>query len=135
MSLADEILVRARRLIQLESQKDILLVRIRREKAEYQALIDGLQSKPAAQTEMSLSPPLRTRILGFLKGQSNQISLTKIQEAVGEPRDKVIWTLANLKRAGHVLNPKRGYWITNPDGIEGPETSSEPDEPRNDVGF
>jgi len=59
-------------------------------------------------------------------------SLKKIQNAVDESGDKVIWTLANLKRAGLVLNPQRGYWQLNPHDKDGPESSREPEE---DVGF
>lgn len=123
-SLGDEILERAKRIVRLEEQ-------LRQERVEYRQLVEKLASVPSAAQGQGDSvvgqAPLRHRILRFLSGQRNPVNLHRVQSATGEPRDRVIWTLANLKRAGHVLNPRRGYWQINPDGKEGPEVGREPE--------
>jgi hypothetical protein len=127
--LDDEILARAKRIVRLEDRQARIAAHLKKEKAEYRALIAKVGTSSAARSDWS---PLRHRILELLKGELNMTSLKKIQNVVEEPGDRVIWTLANLKRAGLVLNPRRGYWQLNPDGKDGPETSREPEE---DVGF
>jgi restriction endonuclease Mrr len=129
MNIEDEILMRARRIVRLEDQRARIAARLEKEQSEYHALVAKVAQHVAARAD---SYPLRHRILEFLQGQLNMTSLRKIQIAVRESGDKVIWTLANLKRAGFVVNPKRGYWQLNPHGPGGPETNREPEE---DVGF
>ena len=126
--LADEILHRAKRIVRLEQLRDRAVARLAHEKKEYRALIEKLQERPTSDLYASVpSASLRNRILGFLEGQQNEVRLDRIQEVVDEPREKTIWTLANLKRSGHVLNPKRGYWRINRDDKEGAEIDHEPE--------
>jgi restriction endonuclease Mrr len=127
--LEDEILARAKRIVRLEDRQARIAAHLKKEKAEYRALVAKVGTNSPAGAGWS---PLRYRILEFLKGELNMTNLKKIQNAVDESGDKVIWTLANLKRAGLVLNPRRGYWQLNPHDKDGPETSREPEE---DVGF
>src|SRR6266436_6319326 len=105
--LEDEILARAKRIVRLEDRQARIATHLKKEKAEYRALVAKVATNITARADWS---PLRHRILEFLKGELNMTSLKKIQNAVDESGDKVIWTLANLKRAGLVLNPQRGYW-------------------------
>ena len=113
--------------MRLEDQQARIAARLEKELAEYHALVAKVAKDGAARADSS---PLRPRILEFLQGQPSVTSLRKIQNAMGESGDKVVWTLANLKRAGFVLNPKRGFWQINPHGKEGPVAHREPD-----VGF
>ncbi len=123
--LEDEILARAKRIVRLEDRQARIATHLKKEKAEYRALLTNVGTNSPTLTDRL---PLRHRILEFLHGEMNLTSLSKIQNAVGESREKVIWTLANLKRAGFVLNPKRGLWQLSSYGIEGPEPDREPDE-------
>jgi len=127
--LEDEILIRAKRIVRLEDRQARIAAHLKKEKAEYRALVAQVGSNNSMPAN---SPPLRHRILEFLHGEVGPTSLSKIQGAVGESREKTIWTLANLKRAGFVLNPTRGLWQLNSLGREGPEASREPED---DVGF
>jgi restriction endonuclease Mrr len=123
--LEDEILVRARRIVRLEDRQARIAAHLKREKAEYRTLIAKVGTNSPTRADWL---PLRQRILEFLKGELNMTSVRKIQDAMEESGDKVIWTLANLKRAGLVLNPKRGYWQLNSYGKEGPDVDRQPDE-------
>jgi len=127
--LADEILQKAKRIVRLEQVRDRTVAKLEHAKREYNALIVKLESQPRPSHPLDGPTPasLRIRILEFLKGRQTSASLDQIQAAVGEARDKIIWTLANLKRSGHLLNPKRGSWRYNPDGKDGPMSDGQDD--------
>jgi restriction endonuclease Mrr len=140
--LADELLADARRIFDLEAESKRVNSELVRAKADYNAKIAKLTNGDAAMilTQIQrngtrkggsngpIEGPLRNRIVDLLRGSQNPITLDEIQDKCGERRAKILWTLANLKRAGLADNPKRGHWILGEAYEE--EGKNDPDDPQ-----
>jgi DNA-binding transcriptional ArsR family regulator len=136
--LADELLARARRIIKLESEQEHVNKELAREKGEYADLIakavkGELQEAGVHRNDTRnggsngpIQGPLRDQILALLRGAPRPLSLDEIQGKVGEQRAKIMWTLANLKRAGLAENSRRGFWQRGKADVE--EEANDPDD-------
>jgi hypothetical protein len=145
--LADELLARGRRIVKLEAEQKHVNKELAREKSEYAELVaKAVKGKFALQeaevhrngnrnggSNGPVEGPLRNQILTMLRSADRPLNLDEIQGFVEEQRAKIMWTLTNLKRAGLVENPKRGYWQRGKADEE--EGRNDPDDPEPGLGF
>jgi DNA-binding transcriptional ArsR family regulator len=141
MPIADELLADARRIFDLEAESKRVNSELACAKAEYNAKIAKLTNGDAVMlinqiqrngnrnggSNGPVEGPLRNQILALLRGSRSPITLDEIQEKVEERRAKILWTLANLKRAGLAHNPKRGFWMRGEADEE--DGRNDPDDP------
>jgi hypothetical protein len=141
--LADELLADARRIVALEAESKRVNSELARAKAEYTAKVEKLTNADATMvinqiqrnggSNGPIEGPLRNQILALLRVAERPLSLDEIQEKTGEQRAKIMWTLANLKRAELAENSRRGFWQRGKADVE--EGRNEPDDPEPEISF
>jgi hypothetical protein len=117
MLAAEQILALAERLVTLKQERERIDGQIQTVQSEYNELITRLTARIGETTANGTLPEpstLRDRILEVFESATGQHHVDQLQDEIGigdTERKQMLWTLYNLKKAGMLENPRRGYWM------------------------